>query len=227
MVLNELGELATSATVETKVLQTSPGRAAVVTTLRVVLCSFLSVLAGLLLGLLLGLSHVGSHLASPSIEFTRTLPVTFLLPFVTYSVGIGGPSVPWLLASIPCTLIVAITVSRGLRQVDKERQACIEAFFGAVNRRRLIRHLYLPVTSSSLATGTRLAVPYAVILIGVLEYVGVGGEARGLGYVIGMCDGMGEAQQFAAVIAYGLFGLALVGLLTFIESRIQPWRPPQ
>lgn len=207
------------------IAQVDPFDAAAVSMLRVALCCAASSLIGLALGCLLGFVRPLGLLLSPSVDFVRGLPITFLLVPLIWVVGITKSPIPWVLSCVPCSLIVLVCVYDRTRLISSDRSATARSFFGGRGI-DMLRHFYFQELKTGFAVGLRLATPYAVIVIGVLEYVGAGSAEPGFGTMVQMLSERGgqEPATIAAVIWYGFFGLFLLLVIEAAEGALLRWQ---
>lgn len=208
------------------VSEVRPGSAAMVSFVRIILCIVISSIIGIPLGV--GLSLVGRFrlLAMPTIDFIRALPITFLLQPVSLATGLIHTSVPCILACIPCSLLICVCIADRTTSIDAERLCVVSTFFGKRRRWPLIKHLYIFELFAGFMTGLRLAVPYSVILIGVLEFVGAGADQPGFGSIVARSysDDRGHREMIIAVILYGVCGMLMVQLCNLLTRRLVSWQ---
>ena len=163
----------------------------------------------------------------PSVDFLRSIPITFFLPVITVVTGDANPNVPYITASIPCTLIMLIQMKQGINQIDKERTHIIKLLMDKLTYRKRLCYLTIQEIMPNLITGLRLSTSYAIVLISVIEYLGVGTSEAGFGYLVSQLQNNNlpdeKAKQIAAIIVFGILGLMVNKILEVIEQRLTKW----
>jgi ABC-type nitrate/sulfonate/bicarbonate transport system permease component len=198
-----------------------------VTAIRVLATTSLSLVIGLVGGLLLAyLPKRGWPILHPSLDFYRSIPVTFFLPATTLLIGTTHASAPWLLASIPCSLIMVLHIRNGAASVSTERVFAFQVLAGTRSRWTAFVHLRLPLLMPDLVLGLRLSVSYAIVIISVLEYMNVGSAKVGFGTILAAVENSSpnSPAAWAAVISFGLLGVTLNWVLDAAEGWVKDWR---
>ena len=114
---------------------------------------------------------------------------------------------------------ILINTQQGVRNVDPGLLEVARAF--NTSERRLWGDVIVPAAMPFIFTGVRLAIGRALIGMIVAEFL-VG--LAGLGYLIIVYQNTFRIDKmFVPVIVVAAFGIALMGLVQFVESRVAPW----
>lgn len=197
------------------------------TTTRILIASTIAVIAGGLYGLLLFTSK-GVRLSFSCVNiFVRAVPITFIFGPLSLVSNPFDFAVPAYLASIPCAFIIADAMSSQSTSISVSRAATMRGLFKG-NQISLLIHFYAWEVLTGLLTGIRIAVPYAGILVGVLEYIGAGNYSPGFGSIINNMTMAGEsdAQMVGVVFSYGIAMALILSMFyffidSFISNRLQ------
>jgi len=126
-------------------------------------------------------------------------------------------NVPWMLASIPCTLLVADGIASETLSVSPARRCAMARFLGERSREFYLFY-ELPRLGWAFVAAMRLAVPYAVILIGVLEFLPIGAAQQGFGQLVRWGIDADKSFAVVAVLVYGLLSAVLVGFIAHVAG---------
>lgn len=171
--------------------------------------ALLSVLIGFPLGvgLAVGLYTLGraSSSGAMALDFTRSTPITALIPVLIALTGIGEMS-KVAIGALSATLVTAITVWVGIKHGLQTFSLLLHLYRPNYGKRILL--VILPYTIPNMLAALKLAVSSALVLVVVAEmFIGSQG---GIGKVINdRTYGDDRAAQFAAVFAAGLLGYIL------------------
>lgn len=193
---------------------------------RTVTVIVISAVIGPILGVLVYICGKRRKYIVPYLDFIRSIPVTFLIPTL-YWVQIITLSwwLPIVLAAIPCSLIVAVGIIEKSSEIDSNRLHLARSLFREDESSFAIHFLFWELFSGFLV-GLKTGIPYAAILIGVVEYAGVG-ITPGFGTLVYQMHGnSSNAPSFvllAAVSMYGAFGLILLLLAGRLANSVLSW----
>ncbi|MGH8523345.1 MAG: ABC transporter permease, partial [Gammaproteobacteria bacterium] len=181
------------------------------TGMRVGLAFGSAVLLGVGIGLLIGDGRAW-QLSQPTVDFFRSIPVTFLIPLVAMAWSPLSEGVVWLLTMYPSALIMILGVYQGFQSLDRERMQAFVVLCGKWSRYRqfvnVTRYELLP----QLFTSARLALSYSIVIATVLEYMNIGDQEsrRGIGALIQQEFSVFNAGRVVAlVLIVGIVGQAL------------------
>lgn len=187
-------------------------------TARVLIAIVLSVVTAAPLGLLLGQYPRVNAIFSPMISILYPLPKVVFLPVIYILMGIGDFSRIFLVFLILFFQIL-VMVRDEAANLTPELIASVRSL--GAGRRALFRFVYLPASIPAILTALRVSVGIAVA---ILFFVEQALTEWGLGYYI-----MVESYQvlmypemFSGILAMGLLGVLLYGLILVIEKKYAP-----
>ncbi|MGI3785690.1 MAG: ABC transporter permease, partial [Janthinobacterium lividum] len=186
---------------------------------RILLGSVIGVVGGLVLGVVLGTVTPVRIMLEPLVTFVRALPPLAYFSLFVIWFGIDETPKIWLLAvaALPPVAVAtaAAVVAAPIGLVESAR---------ALGARRIdvIRDVILMSALPEIVTGIRIAVGIAYSSVVAAETInglpGIGGMVR-------------DAQRYnntavvlVGIIAIGLSGLVIDGLLSAAGRRVAPWR---
>jgi ABC-type nitrate/sulfonate/bicarbonate transport system permease component len=179
-----------------------------------------AVAIGIPLGLAAGWYRRLSYAVEPFLSAFNATPQVAFLPLIVIWVGTGFAAkalVVFLLAVLP----IAINALAAVRTTDP-RLVKVAASFGASDW-RLFRTIILPSAIPFLLAGLRLAVGRGMIGIVVGE---IYGSSTGVGAMIQQAGARFETDKvFVGVLTIVAIGMLLVAVVTWIERRVDVWRP--
>jgi sulfonate transport system permease protein len=201
--------------------------AALWTTLgRVLLATLISAVCGGLFALLLSWRHWLWGTSQATIDLLRSIPVTFFVPVLVLAVGNSLACLPWLLAAIPCSLIMLLQVRQGIVGIDRARIHTFHVLAGSTGVVARLRYVIIPEIAPEFIAGMRLACSYAIVVVSVLEYFYVGSEKAGFGLLVAQVaqNKPNDPKMFAGILVFGLIGLALNKTLELMETHVTRWK---
>jgi NitT/TauT family transport system permease protein len=191
-----------------------------VSTLEFVLGAAAGVAVGVLAAMPMALSRTAFDYLDPWLSALYTTPLVALTPLFIIWFGIGLTSkvvIIFLLVVFPVTM----NTIAGIRSVDQQL-ANVAVSFGATDR-DLLQKVMIPWAVPFILSGARIGVGRGVVGIFVAELFA--GAGAGVGWLINAAGQVfNTALLFVGVILLAGFGLAVTGLLRFLERRIAPWR---
>jgi NitT/TauT family transport system permease protein len=191
-----------------------------VSTLEFVLGAAAGVVIGVLAAMPMAMSRVAFDYLDPWLSALYTTPLVALTPLFIIWFGIGLLSkvvIIFLLVVFPVTM----NTIAGIRSVDQQL-VNVAVSFGA-SEGDLLRKVMVPWAVPFILSGARIGVGRGVVGIFVAELFA--GAGAGVGWLISAAGQVfNTALLFVGVIVLAGFGLAVTGLLRFLERRIAPWR---
>lgn len=184
----------------------------------------LAIAAGLAipLGLLIGASELMYRATRVLVEFLRPIPSVALIPLAVLVYGIGMPSAVFL-AAFAAFWPLLVQTFYGMHDVDPVAVDTARSF--GLGRLTRLRRVELPSALPFIATGARISVTVALILVITAQLV-IG--VPGLGRDITVAQSGGDVPAtYALVLATGLLGWVLNTLTSAIERRALRWHPSQ
>ncbi len=193
---------------------------------RVILSLLCSIAFGVCIGFLLTSHRLLWAASQPTVDFLRSLPVTLLAPAAAILQGISNPNIPWELAAIPCTLIMVLQVRNGMERIAPERVHAFQSMSAVRHPVQVFVRLIIWEMAPDIMAGVRIAGSYAIVVVSVLEYAGVGSRSLGFGAFI--AEAAGNAAQppelYAGLLMFGLLGFVMNKFLEALDSRASLWR---
>lgn len=186
---------------------------------RVIAGVTISTVIGVPIGLLMG-RFKSIHLSlSGLVDFFRSLPALAMFPLLMIVFGIGEAS-KIATTVLSCSLVLVVHTIYGVQSAAMER--LISAELMSATRREIFTKVVLWEALPSIATGMRIALSLAVVVVVVTEMF-VGTNA-GLGYRIYQDQLTYRIpQMYAAILITGMLGLGLnVGFIR-LERCVIHW----
>lgn len=148
-------------------------------------------------------------IVAPLLDFSRSLPVLALLPFIQYFFGVSEVG-KLLLISLVTSFPIWLSVDSRLRGSDRELQRTVRIWSNV--RRLPFRDYYLPVIFDGLATGIAVSVGLGWLVVVAAEMIGTystGPFAGGLGTKLFIA--VARSRLDLALLDLCLFGLLGLG----------------
>lgn len=187
------------------------------------LAILLSVPTGIVLGLLLGFSNKVWRLSQPTVDFYRSIPVTFLIPVLGIILSPTDPKIIWGAAIYPCVLIMLVSVRNGIEKQEPQRLESFRTISGNSSRLQMFFRVTLWEILPDVFTGLKLCVSYAIIVVTVLEYASVGG-GQGLGLLVSdESANYRYAKVYALIFLVGLVGFCLNRIVESTQKKVCHW----
>lgn len=184
-------------------------------TARVLTAVFLAVITAAPLGLALGQLPKLDRIMGPLIAILYPIPKIIFLPVIYVLLGITDFSKITLIAIIIFfqILVVVRDEAAGLR-----RELIISVRSLGAGRRALFRYVYLPASIPAVLTALRVSVGTAVAVLFIAEQ---SLTSWGLGYyiVVETYQVLMYPEMYTGIMAMGLLGATLYGLIHAIETR--------
>lgn len=168
---------------------------------------------GTILGFILGFSRRTWTISQPTIDFFRSIPVTFLIPAFSLVFGSTSNKLIFVLATYPSLLIILVSIRYGITKQEPERILSFQIISGSGSKIKRFFRVTLFEILPDLSSGLRIALSYCIIVVTILEYLKLGSDKNvGIGGLI--ADEMG-GNNYATVLAL----IILVGLLGYILNK--------
>jgi ABC-type nitrate/sulfonate/bicarbonate transport system permease component len=195
---------------------------------------FFALVLGLFFGFLFGSKKQWAY-TQPTVDFLRSIPVTFLIPVLAILYGSSNILNIYLLTIYPTSLMVMFGVRTGIMKRDIERLhfftvisskrktvRCMVAFVLYVEKIKLL----LFETFPDIFSGFRVALSYGLVVVTVLEYmhIGVSEETCGIGTLLDReMTNHATINIFALVFLIGTIGFLLNGIAETIQRKWIHW----
>lgn len=178
----------------------------------------IAVASAVVVGVVIGSSDFLRKATHSTIEFLRPIPAVALIPVAAL---LYGPELQaeLLIIVYACFWLVLVQVLYGVADVDNVARDT--ALTMQMNFLQRVRHLVFPTLLPYLMTGVRLAAVVALILaVGVELIVGT----PGLGQKVALAQiNDANVQMYSLILASGILGMAVNGVMTVIERKSLFW----
>ena len=159
---------------------------------------------------------------SPFMNFFYPTPKIVFLPVIVFLLGLGDPSILFLLS-----LIVFFQVYVIVRDaVARVPQATLDsvASLGATGRHRL-RYVYAPLSISAVLTALKVSIGTAIAVLFIAESIG---NNVGLGYyiMVEQWNRFAYTKVYAGVLAIALLGSVLFQAISLLDRVVNRWQDP-
>lgn len=171
------------------------------------------------LGVLIGSSDLAHRMSRFLLEFLRPIPPVALIPAAVLIFGSNLDMKVFLIAFGTFWPVLLQTVY-GVHDVDPTARDTARSY--GLGRRAVLWRITLPSALPYLATGLRIAAAIGLILAVTSEIV-VGVPGIGVRITDAQSAGGAEALMYAWILAAGLLGWVLNGLLQTAERRLLHW----
>ncbi|MHA6781220.1 ABC transporter permease [Pseudonocardia saturnea] len=171
------------------------------------------------LGVLIGSSDLAHRMSRFLLEFLRPIPPVALIPAAVLIFGSNLDMKVFLIAFGTFWPVLLQTVY-GVHDVDPTARDTARSY--GLGRRAVLWRIILPSALPYLATGLRIAAAIGLILAVTSEIV-VGVPGIGVRITDAQSAGGAEALMYAWILAAGLLGWVLNGLLQTAERRLLHW----
>src|SRR5690606_3415028 len=170
-------------------------------------------------GVLLVGSRWFESVCYPLIVALNSVPKVAVAPLFVIWLGTGAePKIA--IAFLIAVFAIVVDTVHGLKSVPQDVLDLGRVLKGS--RRDFFFKVRLPAALPSIVTGMKVAISLALVGAIVGEFVS---SQRGLGYVIMSAQGTFDTVRvFAALFVLALMGMALFGLLAWLERKATPWR---
>ncbi|MGH2751368.1 MAG: ABC transporter permease [Actinomycetota bacterium] len=192
-----------------------------ITTQEVILGFIAAATLGFALGVVVGESKFGQKAVMPYLVGFNALPKVAFAPVFVAWLGFGINS-KVVMALFIAFFPVIVDTAAGLASTDRDAIMLFRSL--GASRWQTLRKLKLPNALPFIFAGLKTAAVFSVVGAVVGEYLGGG---KGLGELVRL-----SAQQlridrvFALIFYLSLIGLALFGLMSWLERRLVFWRKP-
>lgn len=179
----------------------------------------LGVGAAFVLGLAAGMWPAFGQVVSPYVVTFQVTPRVALAPIFLTWFGFGLTSKIVMAATI-CFFPVFINTLVGLSSVDAESRELFRSL--RASKRQELLQLSLPTALPVVFAGLKTAMTLALIGAIVAEFVGA---SEGLGFLIDRFNfRLATDSAFAVVLLLAIIGLALYGVMEWLDRRIVFWQ---
>lgn len=179
----------------------------------------LALVGGIALGILVGSVRIFQKLTEPVLLFFRNLSLLALLPVFVVFLGIGEESkiaiVFWA-----CFWPIFVTAVGAVANVERIYLNAAKTL--GAGRVYIFTRVVLPAAIPGIFPGIRLAAANAFTALVAAELVG---GAQGIGiYINNAALRYQTPQMYAGILALGLIGILVNGVMTAVEWRVTGWQ---
>jgi ABC-type nitrate/sulfonate/bicarbonate transport system permease component len=178
----------------------------------------IAVVAGIALGVVLGQRLVLRRMASPIIEFMRSIPAPALIPFAILVFGVEDDAKIFLIA-IVCIFPVLLNTIDGVAGVEPTLLDTTTVYrIGKLDR---LRYVILPAAAPQIFAGMRTSLSLSLILMVISEMVA---SANGIGYFVLQAQrSFAITEMWSGILLLGLLGYLFNVVFTLVERRVLAW----
>lgn len=185
---------------------------------RVGVAFILAAAAGILLGVAMGYSRVAEAIIKPLFEFIRPIPPLAWIPMAILWFGLGDTS-KFFIIFLGCFTFIVVNTYDGTRNIDPELIGAAR-MLGA-NERQVFFNIVLPGSVPYIFTGLQIGITAGWSAVVGAEMVQ---SNEGVGWLVSMGMTTGNTVQImVGIVAIGLVGFALTGIMSLIEGRLLAW----
>jgi NitT/TauT family transport system permease protein len=192
------------------------------------LATFVSALSGLAVGaaggVLAGMAASRFTLirdgAMPLAIAANSTPIIVLAPVANAWFGLTSPIGTVVVVAVLVFFPVMINLVRGLLSAEAQELELMASY--AASRGTVLRKLRLPAALPYFFSAMKIASALALIGAIIKEYFG--GPQERLGQYITLKAGLFQFEEaWAAILLASAFGIAMYGLILFVERKAMPW----
>lgn len=157
---------------------------------------------------------------TPLLNFLYPIPKIVFLPIIVFLLGLGDPSIVFLIALIVFFQNYVI-VRDAVARVPNATLDSVAAL--GANRWQRLRYVYLPLSISATVTALKISIGTAIAVLFIAESIG---NNVGLGYyiVVEQWNRFAYPKVYAGILAISLLGSLLFGLLSWLETHVNRWQ---
>ncbi len=183
----------------------------------------LSLFFGVIIGLFLGLSKNIWNLSQPTVDFFRSIPVTFLIPAAALLIGVTSTNIVWILATYPCLLIMIFNVRAGISKQEPERVHSFYIISGSPNLLQRFFKVTFYEILPDIFSGFRIALSYCIVIITVLEYMRLGNRTGIGGLINDELLNLNYVRVYALTFIIGILGFLLNKIVEIVQQKFAHW----
>jgi ABC-type nitrate/sulfonate/bicarbonate transport system permease component len=170
-------------------------------------------------GVVLGYSRFAYSVSEVIIELLRPMPSVAIIPVAILCLGIGDAMMIAVTIYAAAWPILLNTID-GVRNLDRTLVDTGRTF--GLGRVKILWQVALPAAAPYIATGLRVSLPIALILVTTSEMVA---GVNGLGFfILDEERSLRPANMYAGIVVVALLGYALNRLFVAVEARALAWK---
>jgi NitT/TauT family transport system permease protein len=170
---------------------------------------------GVALGVLMGRSNLGFQILDPYVTIFYNTPRVALIPLLLLWIGVGDP-LKIVIVILAAIFPVSVNTMVGIRDVSAQFTEPARSMNATESQ--LLRKVILPATFPYVVAGIKLGLGRALTTVIVAEFFV---SVSGLGGILQATSSSYQmAKMFAPVIILAAMGVAIDGLLTYLERSV-------
>jgi ABC-type nitrate/sulfonate/bicarbonate transport system permease component len=179
---------------------------------------FLAAAVAVPFGVLLGYNRALRNLFEPTIELTRPVPASAIIPLAILLLGIGAAEKIFIIF-FTCSRTMVVNAMYGAQSVDRRLIETARSY--GYSGFRLVRRIVFPASMPQIMTGMRMSLAIAIVIILAAELLG---SENGIGYyTMLMQRTYSTPEMYAGVLSLCVLGYVLNRLFVAIEGRAMGW----
>jgi NitT/TauT family transport system permease protein len=169
---------------------------------------------GIALGVLMGRSHLALQILDPYVIIFYNMPRVALIPILLLWLGVGD-TLKIVIVVLAAIFPVSVNVTAGIRDLSAHLTEPARSMNASEGQ--LLWKVILPATFPYVVAGLKLGLGRALTTVIVAEFFV---SLSGLGGILHATSSTYQmAKMFAPAIILAMMGIAIDGLLTFLERR--------
>ncbi|CAM3667669.1 ABC transporter permease [Erysipelothrix urinaevulpis] len=185
--------------------------------------AFLGLVMGVIIGYFLAfmMHHIKwvHRIFYPFVVLTQTVPTVAIAPLLVLWLGYGIlPKI--VLIVLTSFFPITIGVYNALEETDQDQINLLKSM--NASELEILRHLKFPQTLGPFFAALKISASYAIVGAVVSEWLG---GHYGLGvYMTRVRKAFAFDKMFAVILIISCLSLILMGFVTFLEKKCQPWK---
>jgi len=169
---------------------------------------------GMALGVLMGRSNLALQILDPYVTIFYNMPRVALIPMLLLWLGVGD-TLKIVIVVLAAVFPVSVNVTAGIRDVSSQLTEPARSMNASEGQ--LLWKVILPATCPYVMAGLKLGLGRALTTVIVAEFFV---SLSGLGGILHATSSTYQmAKMFAPAIILAMMGIAIDGLLTYLERR--------
>lgn len=186
-----------------------------VSSYRLIIALLITTLIGYSIGLLLGINERVDSLVSPIVYLFFPVPRIAFLPVFMILFGLSDLSKIILIIAIAVFQII-ISIRDGVKDIPYE--VILSARSLKLNKKNMIRHIYIPATLPKLFTSLRIALGSSMAALFFAENYAT---SKGIGYfIMNSWIKVDYEGMYSGIIAISIFGMILFKFIDMLQDRV-------
>jgi len=173
----------------------------------------------MIVGLIMGLNKNADKILSPIFVILYPIPKVVFLPVFVVMLGIGDlPKIT--LIAIVLFFQLTVAIRDGVKNIPENMSLIMRSM--NPNLFKYLSHLVIPAVMPEIFTALKSTIGISVAMLFITETFA---STRGLGYyILRMMDSRNYTDMFAGIIALGVLGTLLYGVLEIMQNNICKWK---